>query len=448
MQRDDVVSIAGQHDCRLVRFLYCDNNGLIRGKATVVQRLDERMVDGIGLPKALMSVNSLDHPQAVTDMGPVGEIRLVPDPDTFCVLPYAHHSAAMNCDMLQLDRSPWAACPRSFLKRMRQRAAEDGVRCEAAFEAEFTLATKADGRYQPYDQTVCYSTIAMQEAGAFVDNLVEALHRQGLPVEEYHPELGHGQHEISIRHCDVLRAADNQVTLRETIRGVARAHGLYASLAPKPFLDGAGNGAHIHFSFWDSTGRNLLYDPAAAGDLSATGRHFVAGVLLHLPGLVALTCPSVNSYRRLVPQSLSGAFAIYGYDNREAALRIPSPFWSDPEGSTNLELKAADASCNPYLALGGLLAAGLDGLARRLDPGPAVDVDPATLGGAARMRVGIKRLPTSLSEALQQLEADAVLTEALGPLLARSYLAVRRSEVALYSAGDIDFELSSHFYRY
>jgi glutamine synthetase len=411
--------------------------------------LPARLEDGVGLTVAMMAMNSLDQLQAVEGMGPVGEIRLVPDPDSFAMLPYDPHSASFSCDMLTLERQPWGACPRSFLKRMRERAAGQGLHLRAAFEAEFALAQRLDdGGYAPFDQTLCFSSIAMAMAAGFVDDLVRALEEQGLVVEQYYPELAHGQHEISIRHAEALQAADNQIKLRETIRGVAWNHGLYASLAPKPWPDAAGNGGHLHFSLWDREGQNVFYDAGAPDCFSERGRQFMTGVLTHLPALVALTCPSVNSYRRLQPQSWSSAFIVYGHDNREAALRIASPFWSDRASSVNLELKAADLSCNPYIALGGLLAAGLDGLERRLDPGAPTEVDPATLSEEQRRERGIRRLPRSLDESLAALEADTVLVEALGPLLAQSYLAVRRSEAEAYRDQDVDLEIAGHFYKY
>src|SRR6266849_1073640 len=420
MRTDQILQRCQEFGVRLARFLYCDNGGVIRGKSTGMKGLPARLEDGIGLTVAMMAMNSLDQLQAVEGMGPVGEIRLVPDPDSLAVLPYAPHSAAFSCDMIAGDRTPWAACPRSFLKRMRDRAAARGLDLHASFEAEFSLAQRgADGEYAPFDATLCFSSVAMAMAAGFVDDLVAALEAQGLTVEQYYPELAHGQHEISIAHSEALSAADNQVKLRDTIRGVAWNHGLYASLAPKPWPDAAGNGAHIHFSLWEQErsdaggGKNLFHDPAAPDQFSERGRHFLAGVLAHLPGLVALTCPSVNSYRRLQPQSWSSAFAVYGHDNREAALRIASPFWSDAAGTINLELKAADASCNPYLALGGLLAAGLDGMERRLDPGEPTEVDPAALTEAERRERGITRLPASLDEALAALKADPLLMDAL-----------------------------------
>src|SRR6266545_705317 len=449
MTPEIIVQQAYDANVRLVRFLYCDNGGTIRGKATALGGLSGRLADGIGLTVAMMAMNSLDQLQTVEGMGPVGEIRLIPDPESFAVLPYAPHSAAMSCDMLTRDRTPWGACTRSFLKRMREPAAARGWRLEASFEAEFSLASRdEDGRYTPFDETLCFSSIAMTEAATFADELVTALEAQGITVEQYYPELGHGQHEISIHHAEALRAADNHVKLRETIRGVALEYGLYASLAPKPFPDQIGNGAHIHFSLWDGDGRNLFYDRAAPDGLSTTGRQFMAGVLDHLPALVALTCPSFNSYRRLQPQSWSSAYTVWGHDNREAAVRVASPFWSNVEGSTNLELKAADSSCNPYIALGGLLAAGLDGIERGLDPADSTETDPASLSDAERSARGIRRLPASLDEALDNLAADRLLMEALGDLLGRSYLAVRRSEARAYAAMDDEAQFRGHFYKY
>jgi glutamine synthetase len=449
MHPDMIVQQVKDANVRLVRFLYCDNGGTIRGKTTTVERLAERLTDGIGLTVAMMAMNSLDQLQPVAGMGPVGEIRLLPDPQSFVVLPYAPQSAAMSCDMFSRDRTPWAGCARSFLKRMCERAAAHGLRMQATFEAEFSLARQdSTGRFVPFDNTLCFSSIAMTQAAALINELVTALQAQGIVVEQYYPELGHGQHEISIRHAGALQAADNHIKLRETIRGVAFGYGLFASLAPKPFSDQAGNGAHIHFSLWDSAGRNVFYDGGAADGLSLIGRRFIGGVLDHLPALVALTCPSVNSYRRLQPRSWSSAYTAWGFDNREAALRVASPFWSDVEGSTNLELKAADSSCNPYIALGGLLAAGLDGIERGLDPGAPAEDDPASMTDAERASRGIRRLPGTLYEAIDCLTDDALLLDALGDLLGGAYLAVRRSEARAYAEQDEAFEFQQHLYRY
>ncbi len=443
-------STARRAGVRLVRFLYTDNGGVTRGKATHVASLASRMTDGIGLTVAMQAMNMLDQLQPVEGLGPVGEIRLIPDPRTFTVLPYAPHAAAMTSDMCTLDGAPWDVCPRAFLKRQIAACAAAGFSARAAFECEFTLAVKhADGTFAPLDESLCFSTVGMTTAATVMDDIVAALEAQHIGVEQYYPELGHGQQELSIGHAPALDAADRQVFYRETVRAVAYRHGLYASLAPKPFVDQAGNGSHIHFSLWDRAGRrSLMHDPRGRYGVSALGYHFIAGVLEHLPALLALTCPSVNSYRRLQPHFWSSAFTAWGPDNREAAVRVPSTFPSDRAGSTNAELKAADASSNPYLALGGLLAAGLDGVARAAKIGEPVLVDPATLSDAERAARGIRRYPTTLGAALDALEHDRVLMSALGAPLARAYLAVKRSEADAFARQDDAYETAHHFWKF
>ena len=449
MSAADVASQSDDADLRLVRFLWCGNDGTIRAKASSLDGLEGRIGSGIGLTVGMQAMNSLDQLQPVEGMGPVGEVRLVPDPETFRVFPYAPRTGGMLVDHVALDGSPAPVCQRSFLKRMERRLAERGARLEVAFENEFSLATVVEGRYAPIDDGLCFSTISAAAAQEFVDELVDALDVQGIPLEQYYSELGHGQHEISTGHAPALRASDEQLLVRETLRGVAVRHGMVASLAPKPWPDNAGNGCHIHFSLWEADGsRNRFHDPGSADGLSAEARAFVAGVLEHLPGLCGLTAPSFNSYRRIVPQFWAGAFVCWGHDNREAPVRVPSLFSGMEEASTNVELKSADASANPYLAVGGLIAAGLDGLERGLEPPEPVEVDPVTIEEGERRARGIVPLPATQAEALDALAADVVLTGALGPVLAESYLAVRRSEWDAYSAGDEAFEQQGHFLKY
>ncbi len=457
---DRVVAAADAADLALVRFLYVDHAGVVRGKAVSRARLAERMAAGIGLTVAMQAMSLLDELQPVDGMGPAGEIRLVPDPATFAVLPYAPGAGAMAADLVRLDGQPWEACPRSFLKQAEATLAAEGIALVAAYEPEFTLGRREPDpggggeRLVPVDESLCFSTTGFGQAHDYAVELVRALEAQGLEVEQYYPELGHGQQELSIRHAPALRAADNQVAYRETVRGVAWRQGLWASLAPKPLPDQAGNGAHLHLSLWEAKpdgqpgGRNLLYDPDDRYGLSSLGYHFVAGVLAHLPALLALTCASVNSYRRLVPHSWSSAFTCYGPDNREAAVRIPSRLWGADEASCNLELKPSDATGNPYLALGGVIHAGLDGIRNKLDPGKPVEVDPGSMSSSTRRRRGIQRLPDSLSAALDALERDELLMEALGPLRRTAYLAVKRSEAATFAAHDAAFECREHLMKF
>ena len=447
MTPEQIVAACRDADARLVRFLYCDNGAIVRGKVVHVDRLAERLHGGIGLTVAMQAMNSLDQLQPVEGMGPVGEMRLVPDLDTFAVVPYAPGAAVLLVDMMDLDGRPHPACPRGFLRRMAGRLDQRGWELRAAVESEFSLARPGDEGAVPIDRSLCFSTAGMTAAHEVADAIASALGTQGIQIEQYYPELGHGQQELSVAPRPVLAAADTQVLVRETIRAVAAGFGLTASLAPKPWPDVAGNGAHIHFSVWEGD-RNVFYDPAARFGLSELAVRFTAGILAHVPGLLGLTAPSVNSYQRLLPQHWSSAFTCWGPDNREATVRVPSTFWDAEQASTNLEFKPTDASSNPYLAFGGLIAAGLDGIDRGLEPPDPLFVDPATLSDQERARAGVERYPQAALEALDRLGNDDVLLEALGEPLARSYLAVRRSEAEAYAALGPNAQYAGHFDKY
>ena len=248
----------------LVRFLYADHGGIIRGKAAARSRLDERIESGIGHTRAMMAMSMMDELQPVDGMGPVGEVRIKPDPNTFVTLPYAFRVAAMLSDQVNPDGTPWDGCARTFLKQAIAELATEGYELQAAFEPEFTLGRREGGDLLPVDESLCYSATGFHLAHDYIIDLVEALNKQGLEVEHYYPELGHGQQEVSIRHASALRAADNQVLLRETARAVAIRHGLWASFAPKPLPDQAGNGAHLHASLWSAAGTRSRIRPAGS----------------------------------------------------------------------------------------------------------------------------------------------------------------------------------------
>ena len=449
MNNAEVINRAQAAGVLLVRFLYCDHSGVTRAKQIHVSHLPHKLREGLGLTRAQMAMNLLEQLIDIEGMEPVGEIRLVPDPETFSVLPWNPTSASLICDQLDHNHLNWGACPRSFLKDMLTRAAQQGIKVEATFENEFYLAREIDGAYIPFDHAPVYSSIGLDLSARVMHDIIKALSEQGIVVEQAINEYGPGQQEISIRHSEGVRAADNQIKFRDTVRGVALQHGLLASFAPKPFPQDIGSGSHVHFSLWDAeSGRNLLYDPQDTRGLSSLGRHFIAGILEHLPALIALTCPSYNSYRRLQPHMWSSAYTAWGFDNREAAVRVVSPFWGREEQTYNLELKSVDGSANPYIALGGLIAAGLDGISRQLDPGAPCEHDPAKLSEAERERNHVRRLPTSMADALDRLELDRFLVESLGDLMSRSYLAVRRSEEKAFAAEDTDFEIRNHFYKF
>ena len=433
---------------RTVRFLYCDHGNVIRGKASHASALPDFLESGIGLTVAMQGFTLTDHLAAGTRLGPVGEIRLVPDPRTYAVLPYAQREARLLCDMYTLEGEPWDLCPRAFLHQMIDRAGQHGLRVQAAFEYEFYLARQIDdGRFVPADDALCFSSDGMDRQATVIGAILDALDQQGLQPRQYYPELGPAQQELSIQHAPLLEAADRQVAVRETVRAVALQHGLVASFAPKPFADQAGSGCHVHLSLWNGD-QNMLYDASAQFGLSALGRSFVAGVLQHLPGMLALTCPSVNSYQRLAPNAWSSAYTCWGPDNREAAVRVASPFRGRIEASTNIEVKAVDGSANPYLALGAIVAAGIDGVERGLDPGEPLRTNPHDLDEAEREARGIRRFPTTLAEAVSQLEQDQVLLDALGANRAHEIMSVRRAEWAELGRASVTQQIAAHFRRY
>jgi glutamine synthetase len=293
-----------------------------------------------------------------------------------------------------------------------------------------------------------FSAIGAAAAQEHTDALLAALEAQSIEVQGCHAEGGWGQNEVALAPCAGLRAADEQVLVREALRGVARACGLVASLAPKPYPQAAGSGLHVHLSLLTPDSANAFTDPDDPEGISQTARSFVAGLLAHLPALCALTAPSAGSYRRLVPRAWAGAWRCWGHDNREAAVRACSPLAGLEEATTNVEYKPCDASASPYHALGALAAAGLDGIERRLEPPAPVTVDPAGLSERARAEQRIERLPRSPGEALDALESDPVLLSALGEPLARSYVAVRRSEWEHDRAGDPAEQCRADFLRY
>ena len=328
------------------------------------------------------------------------------------------------------------------------RVAEQGLRIEAAFEYEFYLARQADdGRFVPADDSLCYSSDGMDRAGAVVGAVLDALDQQDLQPRQYYPELGPGQQELTIQHAPLLQAADHQIAVRETVRAVVLQHALVASFAPKPFADQAGSGCHVHLSLWIGD-RNAMYDPNGQLGLSRLGRSFVAGVLTHLPALLAVTCPSVNSYLRLKPNMWSSAYTCWGPDNREAAVRVASPFKGRVEATTNIEIKPVDGSANPYLALGAIVAAGLDGVHRGLDPGEPLSSNPEDMDESQRQERGIRRYPETLSVALDELEKDEVLLDALGTARAHEFIAVRRAEWSDLGSVPVSQQIAAHFRRY
>jgi glutamine synthetase len=351
---------------------------------------------------------------ADSGLGPVGEVYLQADLDTITPLPYSPGHARAMADMIK-DGQPWECSTRGFLKKMIKKLKNHDLEIKASFENEFYIL---DNENKPLDDSFFASTLSMDKNRKLVREIVRALEAQDMIVEQYYPEAGPGQHEITLKYAQALMAADNQIKFRETINAVALQYGLQASFLPKLFSDKSGNGTHLHLSLWKD-GVNLT--PGEQG-LSEIAAYFIAGILHHLPALLAITAPTTNSYRRIIPQNWAGAYQCWGYDNREAGIRVVT----DSDGlNKQFELKAVDATSNPYLALGCVLAAGMDGISNQMKLPPSVQVDPALIPENERPT----RLPENLRKSLTFLEEDSCIIDAMGKPLARAYLAVKHAEL-------------------
>ncbi|RXT56784.1 glutamine synthetase family protein [Lacticaseibacillus chiayiensis] len=432
MNNEAVIEELTEKQTELIEFLYVDYNGLTRGKVIPLASLKAKLADGIGLTKATLNVSERDTILPVADMTPIGELRLVGDPASAHVLPYIPQVATMMGDIYNLDKTPYASDPRTILKQVVKQLADAGFTVKMAYENEFELFTGDKDHRAPAMPRVAFSTESMDFAYPFILKTINQLQQVGIMPNAYYPEGGIGQHELSMLPQNPVMAADNEVIYKRIIKNTAKDFDLYASFAPKPLVDSAGSGAHIHLSLWRGQD-DAFFDADAAMQLSKTGQYFVGGVLNHIRGLLALTCPSVNSYQRLAPGHWSSAYATYGKDNREAAVRIPSTAWGDPASSMNIELKASDATANPYLAFAGLLAAGLDGIQNQTQPGDYCDVDPATLSESQRNEMGIHRLPQTLSQAVDAFVTDSLFQKVFGSQLIDAYAKIKREDDQYYS---------------
>lgn len=435
---------------KLVRAVYAGPDGVVRGKAFLPRHWDEVMESGVGLTQAQLSVNVFDQLPAESAYQPVGEVRIRPDVSTLELLTYLPGHARMLSDLETLTGEPWELCPRSALKRTIQKLADRHMTVKAAFENEFTVyKTDDSGHWQPIDDLNCFSSAAMDVASPYVLPIIEELLAQGIEVEKYFPEAGRGQQEIPVRCQSGIGAADQQVSFRETVRGVATARGFRVSFMPKPHPDSAGNGCHVHVSLWDAQQkRNLFYDAAGPYALSETARRFIAGILHHTPALMALTAPTTNSYKRFVERCWSSSCVCWGPDNREATVRVASTYRGREEESLNIEYKPCDPTCNPYVALAAILLAGLDGVDQKREPGEATLTDPALLSSEKRLGLGLKDYPGELAAALSALDANQVLRTGLGDELVSDYLTMKRAEITEVESRGADGEQQAYLFRF
>jgi glutamine synthetase len=424
---------------------FVDNAGITRVKTVPVSRLAACAQRGVGISPLFTVFTVDDHIASAPGLDtPSGDMRLFPD------LRECVELAAMPgwawAPVWQYDQEGelHSFCQRGQVDRWTTTAADRGLEFKLAFEVEFTVLT-ADG--EPLHEGPGYSPNALLPASEFVLELFDALDRQGVPVDQFHPEYSQGQYEISVAAADPLTAADRYVLLRLTLRQLAARHGLRVSFAPIVFPGTVGNGCHLHFSAWRD-GRNLMSGGDGPADLTTEGEAVAAGVLRRLHEMTAVLDPSVLSYERLRPGLWAGAYSCWGHENREAALRLVQGVRGVRASAANFEVKTLDGTSNPYLAAALLVASAVEGLDAGLRLPESIKQDPQTLSDDAREAAGIHRLPDDLGAAIDAFADSSFCRAALGSSLFEAFLAVRRYEWEHFGAADPEEVRQSNLYRH
>jgi glutamine synthetase len=415
---------------------FTDVHGVAKGKWVPLEHLDDVIEVGAGFAGPSIAGTGLGR------SGPRSEYYARGDAATAMPLPWMPGYARIVGEGF-VDGAPFDACPRQVLKRAVARLAERGWTLQTGIEPEFFLLQRDATGWHPFDprdrlDKPSYDLKSLPRQAPVLRALHEALQGCGLTVQQVDHEDAHGQFELNFRHADALASADHVMLFKQAAHAIAEAHGAVFSMMPKPFANQPGSGLHFHVSLWN--GARCLFDDDR-GDLSPLGRHFMAGLLHHAAPLCALAAPTVNSYKRLVVgESLSGtswapAYVAHGPNNRTAMIRtLPGRF----------EWRVPDAAANPYLATAALIAAGLDGVDRALDPGPACTDDLFALPLPAIRERGIALLPQSLEAAIDAFEASELMQRTLGATLHREFIRLKRDEWLGYARHVSAWELEHY----
>ncbi|KAJ6913595.1 protein fluG [Populus alba x Populus x berolinensis] len=487
-----IESRALENSSSLVRVLWVDTSGQHRCRAVPLKRFNDIVrKNGVGLTHASMAMcSATDGLADETGLTAVGEIRLVPDVTTRKKIPWMERQEMVLADMHLRPGEPWEYCPREALRRVLKVLKDEfNLVMDAGFENEFVLlkSVSREGKEEwvPIDSTPYCSTAAFDAASPILDEIVGALHSLDITVEQLHAEAGKGQFELAMGHTICPLSADNLIYTREVIRAIARKHGLLATFVPKLALDDVGSGSHVHISLLRN-GENVFMASGGSSKhgISSIGEEFMAGVLHHLPSILAFTAPIPNrntaflvcqsnfsfwsyirvvtqyylleifslysifishpiagvcSYDRIQPNTWSGAYQCWGKENREAPLRTACPPGIIDGLVSNFEIKSFDACANPYLGLAAIGAAGIDGLRKHLRLPEPIDKNPS-------LCANLSRLPQSLPESLEALKKASVLEDLIGEKLLVAIKGVRKAEIDYYSQNKEAYKQLIHRY--
>ena len=412
----------------------CEIAGRVRGKGFPAASRAQRLKTGVGwVPTNTMI--SCFGPIGDTPFGATGDLILVPDESTEVYVDFGPEHAPEHFflgDIRETDGSPWSCCPRNFLRRALTALKEAaGLQLYSAFEQEFVYTGIEEMPGAPY------SLDAYRRQGMFGEAFVAAIREAGITPDSFLPEYGARQFEVTTDPALGIASADQAIVVREMARAVAQRLGHRASFAPILDPKGVGNGVHVHLSFKDEAGLPVMHDPQGAYGLSPVARHFMAGVLRHVPALCAVTAPSTVSYIRLTPNRWAPTYAYIADRDREATLRV-CPLLTLPGSDVgkqyNIEFRAADAAASPWLTLGAIVHAGVDGIRKKLAL-PNFENVPR-MNDAEREKAGIHHLPHSLGEALDRLAATPEARDWFGPIYLEAYLRHKRAEMKMVAGLD------------
>jgi len=421
---EEVIKKADAAGVKFIRLQFTDILGIVKNVAIPRAQLEDALEDGV-----MFDGSSIQGFTRIEE----SDMHLRPDPSTYTTLPWrtTEPVARMICDVERIDGTPFEGDPRYVLRRAVERAKKLGFSVNLGPECEFFLfkVDPATGlpTLETHDKAGYFDLGPVDKGEDARRDMVLVLEQMGFEVEASHHEVAAGQHEIDFRYDDALVQADRVATFRLVTRAIAQRHGLHATFMPKPIFGINGSGMHTHISVFKD-GKNAFYDPNGKHQLSDTARYFIGGLLKHAKAITALANPLVNSYKRLVPGYEAPVYIAWSAHNRSALVRVPAA----REQGTRVELRSPDPSCNPYLAFAAMIAAGLDGVENKIDPGESVTFNIYHLTDEERKAKGIDNLPGSLYEALEHLKADPVICDAIGPHILRHFIEAKLIEWDLY----------------
>ncbi|PSP92085.1 type I glutamate--ammonia ligase [Halobacteriales archaeon QS_4_66_20] len=441
---EEVLEKIDEEDVDFLRLQFTDILGTVKNVSIPADQAEKAFTEGIYFDGS--SINGFVRIQE-------SDMRLDPDPSTFAVLPWRNSekvtSARLICDVIDTSTDqPFSGDPRRVLKNALDRAEELGYTVNAGPEPEFFLFEEdEDGR----------ATTTTHDSGGYFDlapkdlaqdvrgDIIYGLDEMGFEVEASHHEVAEGQHEIDFKYADALTTADNIATFRSVVRAIASQHDLHATFMPKPIPHINGSGMHTHLSLFEEDGTNAFHDEDDEFTLSETAYGFLAGILEHAPAISAVTNPTVNSYKRLVPGYEAPIYIAWSDVNRSALVRKPA---ARVPAASRIEFRAPDPSCNPYLALAVMIHAGLDGVENDLDCPDPVRENIYDFDEEKREEYGIDTLPANLGDAVNALEDDEVVYNALGPHVSEKFVEAKRQEFSEYIAEVSDWELDRYLEKF